>query len=122
MGLFNLLFPDRRNSAGVAKDRLKIVLAHERANRDAPDFLPMLQQELIEVVGRYVEIRGDMLRVNLGQSGETSLLEINVEIDGATVRPPRNGAAVRSRAAIPPRSSTVASFEREGAAPWVKPG
>ncbi len=122
MGLFNLLFPDRRNSAGVAKDRLKIVLAHERANRDAPDFLPLLQQELIEVVGRYVEICGDMLRVNLGQSGETSLLEINVEIDGATVGPPKNGAGARPRAAIPAKSSVVASFDRESAAPWVKPG
>ena len=60
------------------------MLAHERAGRDAPDFLPKLQKELIDVVGRYVEIRDDMIRVNLGKiGGETSLLEINIEIDGA---------------------------------------
>ena len=64
------------------------MLAHERAGRDAPDFLPKLQKELIDVVGRYVEIRDDMIRVNLGKSGDTSLLEINIEIDGAKPRSP----------------------------------
>ena len=86
MDLFNYLFSPHRNSAAIAKERLKIVLAHERAGRDAPDFLPKLQKELIDVVGRYVEIRDDMIRVNLGKSGETSLLEINIEIDGAKRR------------------------------------
>ena len=85
MRLLDLLFPERRNSAVIARDRLKIVLAHERASRDAPDFLPALQKDLLDVVGRYVEIRGDMLRVNVGKSGDTSLLEINVEVDGAKV-------------------------------------
>src|SRR5689334_6067192 len=95
MNLFKNLFSPHRNSASVAKERLKIVLAHERAGRDAPDFLPKLQKELIDVVGRYVEIRDDMIRVNLGKSGETSLLEINIEIDGAKPRatPTRPGLA-----------------------------
>jgi cell division topological specificity factor len=82
MRLFNLFNP-HRHSAAIAKERLKIVLAHERAGRGAPDFLPRLQRDLIDVVGRYVDIRDDMIRVNLGKSGETSLLEINIEIDGA---------------------------------------
>jgi cell division topological specificity factor len=83
MGLYELLFRPHRHSAAIAKERLKIVLAHERAGRHAPDFLPKLQKELIDVVCRYVEIREDMIRVNLGKAGETSLLEINIEIDGA---------------------------------------
>lgn len=83
MRLFDLFFSPHRHSASIAKERLKIVLAHERAGRNAPDFLPKLQKELIDVVGRYVQIREDMIRVNLGKSGETSLLEINIEIDGA---------------------------------------
>ena len=97
MGLFNYLFSPHRQSAAIAKERLKIVLAHERAGRGAPDFLPKLQRDLIDVVGRYVDIRDDMIRVNLGKSGETSLLEINIEIDGAKPKtaPPRSlaGAA-----------------------------
>jgi cell division topological specificity factor len=100
MGLLSLLFPERRTSAVIARERLKIVLSHERASRDAPDFLPVLQKELLDVVGRYVEIRGDMIRVNLGKSGDTSLLEINVEIDGAKAKPTKNGAAGKTGANI----------------------
>jgi cell division topological specificity factor len=112
MRLFNLIFPERRNSAVIAKERLKIVLAHERASRDAPDFLPLLQKELLDVIGRYVEIRSDMVRVNLGRSGETSLLEINVEIDAARVKPDEQEAAAPVRVAM--------GFDR-ASAPWVKP-
>ena len=117
MRLLDLLFPERRNSAVIARDRLKIVLAHERASRDAPDFLPALQKDLLDVVGRYVEIRGDMLRVNVGKSGDTSLLEINVEIDGAKVKPVKNGAA-----ALAAKVTLPARHEHETPAPWVKPG
>jgi cell division topological specificity factor len=133
MGFLQFLFPERRNSAVIAKDRLKIVLAHERASRDAPDFLPMLQKELLDVVGRYVEIRGDMIRVNLGRSGETSLLEINVEIDGAKVKLSKNGAAGPLPAqpgpvspdlakTLPGAIGAAARLEAEREAPWVKPG
>src|ERR1700674_4986854 len=95
MRLFNILFPPRATSAAIAKERLKIVLAHERAGSAAPDFLPRLQRDLIEVVGRYVEMKEDMIRVNLGKSGETSLLEINIEIEEAKARatPARRGLA-----------------------------
>jgi len=111
MRLLNLLFPERRTSAVIARERLKIVLAHERASREAPDFLPVLQKELLDVIGRYVEIRSDMIRVNLGRSGDTSLLEINVEIDGAEVKPTKNGSAGDRR---------TSRIEGE-AAPWVRP-
>jgi cell division topological specificity factor len=114
MGLLSLLFPERRSTAVIARERLKIVLAHERASRDAPDFLPVLQRELLDVIGRYVEIREDVIRVNLGKSGETSLLEINVEIDSAKVRPTKNGAAGDGK-------SPSTRIEPGGAAPWVKP-
>jgi len=113
MRLLNLLFPERRTSAVIARERLKIVLAHERASRDAPDFLPVLQRELLDVIGRYVEIRSEMIRVNLGRSGDTSLLEINVEIDGAGAKPTKNGAAADGKARSP--------VDPGAAAPWVKP-
>ena len=116
MRLLDLLFPERRNSAVIARDRLKIVLSHERASRNAPDFLPALQKDLLDVVGRYVEIRGDMLRVNVGKSGDTSLLEINVEIDGAKVKPVKNGATAAAAKAAP-----ATRLDRGTPAPWVKP-
>ena len=94
MRLFGFLFPSRPTSAAIAKERLKIVLAHERAGSKAPDFLPKLQRELIDVVGRYVEIRDDMIRVSLDKAGETSLLEINIEIEGAKPKVKPLGSAV----------------------------
>jgi cell division topological specificity factor len=136
MGLLSFLFPERRNTAVIARDRLKIVLAHERASREAPDFLPVLQKELLDVVGRYVEIRGDMVRVNLGLSGETSLLEIDVEIDGARIKPAPNGPAGPARFNRPagsgsvqldsarsgPRGTAAVRGDADPEAPWVKPG
>ncbi|MBV9863018.1 MAG: cell division topological specificity factor MinE [Alphaproteobacteria bacterium] len=113
MSFLSFLFPKRDNSASIAKERLKIVLSHERAGSHAPDFLPGLQKELIEVVGRYVEIRDDAIRVNLGKSGETSLLEINIEIDGAKlrsmpgkpeIRGPNGKTATAAKAAPPGRA------------------
>ncbi|HEX3861042.1 MAG TPA: cell division topological specificity factor MinE [Stellaceae bacterium] len=97
MGLFSRLFAPQKPSAAIAKERLKIVLAHERVGRGAPDFLPKLQKELIDVVARYVAVTEDMIRVNLGKSGETSMLEINIEFDGAKPKiiPPRNGFGPR---------------------------
>jgi cell division topological specificity factor len=86
MAFFRSLFQPKRNSASIAKERLKIVLAHERAGNRAPDFLPSLQKELLAVVGRYVEISDDMIRVTLGNAGDTSLLEINIEIEGAKLK------------------------------------
>jgi cell division topological specificity factor len=119
MRLLDFLFPERRNSAAVARDRLKIVLAHERASRAAPDFLPALQKDLLEVVGRYIELHDDMLRVNIAHAGETSLLEINVELDGAVIKPIRNGPTL----ARPARGAIVVPRPDPGShPPWVKPG
>jgi cell division topological specificity factor len=92
MAFFSSLFRPRPKSALIAKERLKIVLAHERAGRNAPDFLPLLQKELLAVVGRYVEISDDMIRVTLGNAGDTSLLEINIEIEGAKAKTPSGPA------------------------------
>lgn len=113
MRLFQFLLPSRQTSAAIAKERLKIVLAHERAGSKAPDFLPKLQKELIDVVGRYVEIRDDMIRVNLGQTGGTSLLEINIEIEGAKPKnPPPIGALATAGAPAGGKGPTNAQSKR----------
>ncbi len=97
MGLFRNFFQPRLTSASIAKERLKIVLAHERAGRKAPDFLPILQKELLAVVARYVDISEEMIRVTLGNAGDTSTLEINIEIDGAK---PKSGPGRALSAAV----------------------
>jgi|SRR5690348_224447 cell division topological specificity factor len=80
MSLFDFFFPKRPASASIAKERLQIVLAHERVGRGGPDFLPALQKDLLAVVAKYVAIKDDMLRVKLGKEGSASVLEINVEL------------------------------------------
>jgi cell division topological specificity factor len=111
MGIFDF-FRRRPATAGIAKERLQIVLAHERASRDTPDFLPALQRELLEVIGRYVEIKDDLVRVKLGrQSGDTSILEINVELDPSTAKTPPPRPVVEpprpANKTSPPRSKSV---------------
>ncbi len=83
MSLFDFFFPKKPASAAIAKERLQIVLAHERAGRDGPDFLPLLQKELLAVVAKYIPVKDDMIRVQLGKAGTASVLEINVEMPGA---------------------------------------
>ena len=87
MSILDFFFRRKSESASVAKDRLQIVLAHERKTRDAPDFLPLMQKELLAVVAKYVPVRDDMIKVGLDANGGTSILEINVEFDRASAKP-----------------------------------
>ena len=88
MSFLQRLFAPRKPTASVAKERLQIVLQHERAGRAAPDFLPLLQREVLAVVGKYLDVSEDMIKVHLEKLGETtSVLEINVELDKAKIRP-----------------------------------
>jgi cell division topological specificity factor len=80
MQIFEFLFPRRLSSAAVAKERLQLVLAHERAGRGGPDFLPALQRDLLAIVRKYVEATDDAIEVKLGRTGTASVLEINVEL------------------------------------------
>ena len=84
MSLFDFFFPKKADSsASVAKERLQIVLAHQRAGgtgRGGPDFLPLLQKELLQVISKYIPVRDDMVHVTLGKAAGASVLEINVEI------------------------------------------
>lgn len=90
MRILDFLFGHRKASdasAGIAKERLQIVLSHERASRDAPSFLPALQRDLLAVISKYVAIKEDFLRVDFARRQDTSVLEINVAFDPATAQP-----------------------------------
>jgi cell division topological specificity factor len=69
-------------SAAQAKERLQIVLAHERIGRTRDDFLPKLQLELVAVVARYVAIDPGKVNVNLDRGGDMSTLAIEIELPG----------------------------------------
>lgn len=67
-------------TANVAKERLQIIVAHERGQRDQPDYLPQLQQELLAVIRKYVQISDDMVQVEVDRNGSCSVLELNVTL------------------------------------------
>lgn len=84
-GLLEFIMGRRKNTASVAKDRLQIILAHEHAQRNAPDFLPALQREILEVIAKYVEIDTNTVNIQLGREGDYEVLEVNVPLSEETV-------------------------------------
>lgn len=87
MSLFDFLRASpRRNSAQTAKERLQLVLAHERAGRDAPDFLPELQKELLAVIGKYIAVDDEKVEVKFERGGAVSMLEVNIELPERAVK------------------------------------
>lgn len=86
MAIFSFLVKRKEPTAVIAKERLQIVLAHERTSAARPDFLPQLQRDLITVVSKYVEVDARDIRINFDKSSGTSLLEIDIEFDPAKAR------------------------------------
>ncbi len=80
MALFGLFSGKKKTSAAAAKERLQILISHERQNRQGPDFLPDLQRDILDVVKKYVAIRDDHVRVRLDRAGDASVLELNVTL------------------------------------------
>ena len=68
------------DSASMARERLHIVVAHQRAARNQPDFLPEMQQEIIRVIQKYVSIEQDQVSVQMDKDGNCSVLELNVTL------------------------------------------
>ena len=79
MGMFDFLKP-KKETASIAKDRLRIIVAQERTTRGAPDYLPMLQRELLEVIKKYVNVDAEAVNVNLIKEGEHDVLDISVSL------------------------------------------
>ena len=77
MSILNYL--RRRNStASVAKERLQIIISHERSQRNTPDYLPKLQEEILAVIAKYIKVSKDQVSVNLERTGDNAVLELNI--------------------------------------------
>lgn len=72
-------FKRTSKSAAIAKDRLSIIVARERGtSRHTPDYLPQLQQELLQVIAKYELIDLDQVSVNVDRNGGCEVLELNI--------------------------------------------
>lgn len=65
-------------TASTAKERLKVIVAHERGQRSSPDFLPKLEKEITEVIAKYVKIGPNDVTVEFANTGDRSVLELNI--------------------------------------------
>lgn len=68
----------RTSTASVAKERLQIIISHERSQKNTPDYLPKLQEEILAVIAKYVPINREQVTVNLERMGDSAVLELNV--------------------------------------------
>ncbi len=78
----SFLLGEKKKTASVAKERLQIILAHERSGRNAaePDYLPALQAELIAVISKYIKINQSDIKVNLERQDNLEVLEVKIEL------------------------------------------
>ncbi len=79
MNLFGLL-RRRSGTAPVARERLQVLLAHERAARSGTDLLAVLREDILAVIGRHVAVGPNNVRVKINRRKAVSLLEIDVEL------------------------------------------
>ena len=77
MSLFSFF---RRGSAPIARERLQILLAHERNAGSHPDLLGVLREEILAVIGRHVAIETDKVQIKMDRGKTVSTLAVDIEI------------------------------------------
>ena len=82
MSFLSFLIGEKKKTASVAKERLQIILAHERSGRNAtePDYLPALQRDLMAVISKYIKIDLSDIKVNLERRDNFEVLEVKIEL------------------------------------------
>ena len=84
MSFLSFLLGEKKKTASVAKERLQIILAHERNGRSGPsDYLPQLQRELVAVISKYVSINPEDIKVHLERQDNFDVLEVKIELPEA---------------------------------------
>ncbi|MBK1614735.1 cell division topological specificity factor MinE [Rubrivivax gelatinosus] len=82
MSFLSFFLGEKKQTATVAKERLQIILAHERSGRGTPraDYLPKLQQELMAVISKYVKIAPEDVKVSVERQDNFEILEVKIEL------------------------------------------
>ena len=84
MGFHSFFLGEKKRTASVAKERLQLILAHERSGRGAsPDYLPDLQRELVAVISKYVSINPEDIKVSMERQDNFEVLEVKIELPDA---------------------------------------
>lgn len=78
MALFGMFGKKKVQSANLAKERLKIIVEHSRADAQRPEFLNKMRQEILEVVNKYVQIDIADINTTIASQGDSEVLELNI--------------------------------------------
>lgn len=76
MNIFDFLRP-KNKTAHLAKERLQIIISHERSHDKTPDFLPQLKKELIAVIAKYVPLEEEQINIQMHRQDNHSMIEMN---------------------------------------------
>lgn len=84
MGILDFLKRKPEPTAHVARERLRIIVAQERSTRGAPDYLPMMRSELLEVIRKYIHVDIDAININFERDSGHEILELSVALPDGT--------------------------------------
>ena len=91
----------KKTTAPVARDRLQVLLAHERSVIGKSDLLATLQEEILAVIAKHITVDRDAVQIKMDRGSACSTLEIDVEVPldaKAIARPPSGAATVPASA------------------------
>ncbi len=97
MGIFSFFRSrNEEQTAKVAKDRLQVLIAHERTGRNGPDYLPMLKQDILNVIKKYVSVGEEQVSVQLETQENCDVLELNITLPETLDAPAKSQKALRN--------------------------
>ncbi|MBV9656307.1 MAG: cell division topological specificity factor MinE [Acetobacteraceae bacterium] len=79
----------RKSSAPVARERLQVLLAHERLITGKSDLIATLQEEILAVIAKHVAVDRDKVQIKLDRGATVSMLEIDIEVPAAVAVEPK---------------------------------
>lgn len=102
MSFLDRLFGERKKTAAIAKNRLAILIAHERSpNSGRPDYIPAMKDELLQVISKYIKVNPGDINIQFSRQDNCEMMEVNVvlpeeqEMRRGATPPPRTFAARR---------------------------
>lgn len=86
MALLDYFRSSKKKTANVAKERLQIIVAHQRQERSKPDYLPQMEKDILAVIRKYIDIDTDQVSVQLEKKDDSlSVLELNVTLPDSSL-------------------------------------
>ncbi|MDR1662506.1 MAG: cell division topological specificity factor MinE [Azoarcus sp.] len=102
MSFLDRLFGERKKTAAIAKNRLAILIAHERdPNSSRTDYIPAMKDELLQVISKYVKVNPSDINIQFSRQDTYEVMEVNVVLPEdppermTSVAPPRTFSARR---------------------------